>query len=245
MIGPVGVISAAVRLGRDALAVRRHPPPEDLGFRVAGRSIPAWRYRAGPGAPAVLILHTALGLTVHERALGLALAECGIAATLVRYRHRDTGAVLGEPDRRSAIAAIVEEAFDRLAAATPGGANRVAVLGLSLGGYFALHLGARARGPAPAAVAVWYGIFPSSEPLVPSLRTPLLIVQGGRDRPSLVRSARAVDLALARRGHPSELALYPRAAHQLDLFQSRSPAARDAWRRTVAFLRTALRAEGA
>lgn len=132
---------------------------------------------------------------------------------------------------------MVEAALERLQADVGVDAGRVAVMGFSLGGYFALHLATRDVGVSLRAAIIYYGVYPLAEPQIPLLRAPLLIVQGERDDTTFVESARAAERIAHEHGRVCELALYSDAVHQFDLFQPRGAASREAWERARSFLR--------
>jgi dienelactone hydrolase len=181
----------------------------------------------------VLVLHTADGVTVHEHALALELHRAGFATMVLPYSRRTSGRVLTDETACGDIMRIVDGGFDTFRQLPHVLPHRVAVMGLSLGGYFALRLASRATPPLPAAAVVWYGVYPAALSLIDRLHLPTLVVQGTRDAPSFVASARSLAAAAPDRG---ELLMYRDAPHRFDVVQPGSRAAREGLARTVAWL---------
>jgi carboxymethylenebutenolidase len=232
------------RLLLDGLGNAASARPRACGFESSGQPMRAWLYRAGARAPGVLLLHTAWGLSGHERAFARRLARIGFACMVVSYAAMTTGeAVLKDTARRQFLEGAAADALAHLRVQPEVDPSRVAVVGFSLGGHFALHLAA-GRTP-PDAVVVYYGVDPTAERLVPTITVPLLVLQGGRDDESFVQSAGAAARAAAANGRSCELVTYPEAVHQFDLFQPRGRPARDAWERTCAFIGRHLRGNAA
>lgn len=232
------LVRGGLGLVRDALAVSfhrkraiRHPCADGV---LRGTFYDA---DARP-APGVLLLPTSLGTTPHDHAIAARLAGVGFTTLVVDYTGRTTGAVLKDESQRQKLERRVLDAFDLLRSDSRVDASRTAVVGLSLGGYFATYIGAWTTfTAAPKAVVVVYGMYEAAEPMMDRLQAPLLILQGERDSPAFVASARrAHDRALGC-GTTCELSLYRDAGHQFDLFDPSGEAATDAWRRTTAFLK--------
>ena len=120
--------------------------------------------------------------------------------------------------------------------------TRAAVIGLSLGGYFAIHLAAAIKEFPPKAVAVYYGMYTLAGSELMRLDAPLLLLQGEDDDADFVTNAKRVQELAIRDGRPWEVELYPSTGHQFDLFEPGGAAARDAWERTARFLRQHLEA---
>ena len=230
-----GAITNAIE-AVSTLFTRRHA----TSFEVAGQKISACFYypRAAGGTPGVLLLPTATGLTPHEHALAARLARAGFTTLVIGYTKRTTGrAVINNEPRRKHIEQIVAAGWRVLQSEATVDPARTTVLGLSLGGYFATYLGAAVKELAPKAVAIYYGMYERAGSDLMRVRTPLLLLQGEDDDPEFVTNARRVQELAIRDGKPWEAVLYPGTGHQFDLFESGSPAARNAWERTVAFLR--------
>jgi dipeptidyl aminopeptidase/acylaminoacyl peptidase len=84
---------------------------------------------------------------------------------------------------------------------------------------------------------VYYGMYALAGSNLAYLRAPLLILQGENDSEDFVTNAKRVEEISSRDDKPWEVVLYPNTGHQFDLFESGGAAARDAWERTVRFLR--------
>ena len=111
------------------------------------------------------------------------------------------------------------------------------MIGLSLGGYFAVYLGTALKEFAPRAMAIYYGMYALAGSELMRSRAPLLLLQGQDDEADFVTSAQRVQEIAVRDKRPWEVVFYPGTAHQFDLFEPGGVAARDAWERTVKFLR--------
>jgi carboxymethylenebutenolidase len=186
--------------------------------------------------PAVLLLPTAFGFTPHEHGMASRLAREGFSTLVIAYSKRTTGAVVRDNERRAQLELIVLDGWRALRTDPRVDANRSAVIGLSLGGYFGIHVATEVAEVAPSAVVVYYGVYDFPESAVARLRAPLLILQGDDDYTDFVTNAKRVRELSLRHGKACELVLYPGAGHQFDLFAPGSAATRDAWARTVAFL---------
>ena len=152
---------------------------------------------------------------------------------LMPYSRRTSGHILADENTCADIVRSVDAAFDTFSRLPQVIPHRVAVMGLSLGGYFALRLAGREHAPRPAAAVVWYGVYGAALSLVDRLRTPMLVVQGTRDAGSFIDAARSLAAAAPDR---VELVTYSDAPHRFDVLQPGSQAARDALARTVAWL---------
>jgi carboxymethylenebutenolidase len=235
---PPQLLAAAWTLAHESIAItftcKKNIEYQSVGLTIRGSiySPPG----AGP-APAVLVLHTAAGLTAHEHAIAARLARLGYTALVVAYSPRTTGAILKDEAPRSQLEEIISAAWGFLNRHERTAAWRTAVIGYSLGGYFAAYLGGLASGDPPGAVLVYYGMYPLPEVLLARIKAPLLILQGALDSPDFVEQAKHACEELHRLEKPCELVIYPGAGHQFDLFQPGSLASNAAWERTLAFLR--------
>lgn len=214
--------------------------PRPCAFASGGRQVPAWLYRAEARAPGVLLLHSAWGLSAHERAFARRLAEAGFACLVVQYAPMTkAAAVLDDAARAQALDRVTADALAHLRAQPEVIGSRVGVMGFSLGGWLALRL---AAGPTPPqAAVVYYGVLRPADDLAPQLSAPLLILQGDGDEPGFVQAAGSLARAAAAEGRTCELVAYPGAVHQFDLFQHAGAPARNSWTRACAFLDRHLR----
>ena len=231
------MLLGATRTAReDARLVRAAAKPRQVTLTVDGRTSPTWTYSTSSPGPGVLLLHTAGGLGLHEHAMAVRLRHEGFTCTVVEYSRRITRRIVDDAAACARVDATVTAAFECLAADPSVDPDHVSVLGLSLGGFFAMRLIARSETP-PARCVVWYGVFSSALPTLERGGTPLLVVQGTRDHPEFVSAARAAHGARADR---VSLLMLDGLVHRFDLVQAKVPATAEAWRRTTAFLRGAL-----
>ena len=232
------LLRAALKIVIDAVTVR-FARRQAVSFTGVGRSISGCFYypRSDGKTPGVLLLPTAMGLTPHEHAMASRLARAGFTTLVIAYSKRTTGAVLNDDLRRKHFEQIVEAGWRALQSDSTVDATRAAVIGLSLGGYFAIHLAAAVKEFPPKAVAIYYGMYALAGSDLMRLHTPLLILQGEDDHTDFVTNAKRVQELAARDGRPWQAVSYPNTGHQFDLFEPGGAAARDAWERTVEFLR--------
>jgi len=187
-------LRAALKMAIDALSVpfsRR----QATSFMVAGQSIGGSFYypRSNGKTPGVLLLPTATGLTPHEHALAARLARAGNTTLVIAYSKRTTGpAVINNDSRRKHLEQIVVAGWRVLQSNAMVDATRTAVIGLSLGGYFAIYLGTALKELAPRAVAVYYGMYALAGSELMQLRAPLLLLQGEDDEADFVKNAKRV-----------------------------------------------------
>ena len=152
----------AVSSWRDSMDLRG-AEPRDVSYELDHVRHDAAIYGPGTPRPGVLLLHTALGLTRHERAIARRLERSGFTAMTVQYSRRTSGDVTQDDEACRRIERICRTAFEQLQADRAVEGGKVAVLGLSLGGYFAIRLAS--SHPSPSSVVVWYGVYPSLLPL--------------------------------------------------------------------------------
>jgi dienelactone hydrolase len=184
-------------------------------------------------APAVLVLHTSGGRSAHEDAIGAEFAGLGYVALIVSYCPILRRPVLENAEKTAELERIVRAARDCLAAEPAADASRLAVVGYSLGGHFALHL---ALTGAVSAAVVYFGIFPEDSGAAGRLTAPVLVHQGNLDSKRFTASADAFASEARRLGKACQLFTYESAGHQFDLFQPQSQARHVSWQRTLEFL---------
>ncbi|MCX7718418.1 MAG: dienelactone hydrolase family protein [Candidatus Sumerlaeaceae bacterium] len=192
-------------------------------------------------APAVIMLHGAEGLCENPavyRMTASQLAGAGYVAIIVSYFDR-TGTGPRKPDigkdpvEFRAWVATVRDAISYAACLPQVDANRIALAGVSLGGYVAVATAAvddRVR----AVVEVAGGV-PNRYVAAMTDMPPVLIVHGECDETVPVSEAYKLERLLKARDVCAELAIYPCQGHLL-----RGEAQRDALRRAIAFLRRVL-----
>lgn len=225
-----------------------------------GFALPAFFARPERSAPvpAVLVIHDINGANDFYRDLARRLAGEGFAALLPDFFARE--GPLPEPTREAALArrdkldqrrtlADIAACLDWLRGheATTG---QVGTIGFCMGGTFVLL--AAARHPLPEASVAFYG-FPVTRPtrrapLVPldeatDVRSPLLAFWGDVDAGVGMENVAAYRSAMAAGDARHEFVIYPGYPHGFLTFDPASPhydGSRDAWTRTLAFLRAEL-----
>jgi dienelactone hydrolase len=190
----------------------------------------------GPGPhAAALLLHGASGVGdgVLLRGAAKELAGQGIASFIVHYfdgldpRGRYKPA---SPRRHAERERVIADALGFIALRPDVDAGRIAVFGLSLGGFHALSLAAQDSRVAAAVSMV--GAMPRSVPRRGIARMPpVLILHGDRDAIVPVGRAREVARWLKRIGAPHEIKVYSGQGHVL-----RGPARADSFQRSAEFL---------
>ena len=147
------------------------------GVRLHAWLMPARGVAPGAPAPAVLHVHGNAGNIASHDSFSRFLTDAGMHVLIFDYRRYgrsdDTG-----PLRRAALVADTRAALDALFARPDVDPHRVGVLGVSLGGAFALEAAAddsRVRAVATlSAFSSWQGIASDAAPLL----GPLLIPPG-------------------------------------------------------------------
>jgi dienelactone hydrolase len=231
------ILRAALKIARESLALPFHRR-KSIKFMSGGQRIHACFYyaRSNTTKHGILLLPTAFGLTPHEHAFAARLAREGYTTLVVGYSKRTTGAVIKDDLRRQNLEQIVLHSWQVLQSDPMVDADHTAVIGLSLGGYFAVNIATTVREFEPRAVVVYYGMYPLEPSKAANLRAPLLVLQGEDDYGDFVVNAKRVTEMSARSERSWEVVFYPGTGHQFDLFESGGAAAHDAWKRTVEFL---------
>jgi carboxymethylenebutenolidase len=223
----------------------------------------------GVSRPGVLLLPDVFGLSALYRALARRLADEGfVVLALEPYAEPveivDAGSFLRARSDPETLARI-RRGLDQLSAHPALGGAKPGVIGFCIGGTYALL--AACGLPGIGACVCCYGILSydhgllhesacrdrSRKPRDPlaavvDLGCPLLGLFGGRDEFVPLADVRALEAGAATAGHAVEIRIYPEAGHaflnEMRPQAFRPDAARDAWPRIVAFLRTALSAGG-
>jgi len=226
-----------------------------LGYQSSARSYFGYLFRpAGSGPfPAMLVLHSAGGLSDHERAYGRWLADQGYVAFVTDYfapvdvTPRTFDATFPFDVVREDLA----RAVDCVRSLAYVDNSRVGAVGFSLGGYFALTLGTREDVHAVigyyAGTGLVYDPIADRNPMMTSLATqmsaPVLLLHGDADIGFTVIGA--LQDSLMRAGKRSQLVPYPGVGHAFDFvtnsvsYDARATA--DAQARSLAFLQATLR----
>jgi carboxymethylenebutenolidase len=211
--------------------------------------------------PGVVMVHDVWGLADHTRDMARRLAGegyCVLAVDLYRrmqeVRIEHPGAwmrALSDPQVLDDLQAAID--LLRARGDVRGG---IGLTGFCMGGMYVLMGASRCSGL--SAAAAFYGLLshrhgllhdpqgldPAKKPreplaMAPELRCPLLAFFGEDDEFVPVADVRALESALARAPHPSEVVLYPGAGHAF--MNDTRPAAfrpeiaRDAWARLLRF----------
>ena len=224
---------------------------ERASYRSDDVNVSGYFYRpegAGP-FPAVLVLHDSNGLGEKPRAYAAWLASQGYVALAPDYL-----TPIGVPKEKWSLSDWTKnllriskylgdgvEAIKTLPYVIP---NQIAVVGFSLGGYFAFILAGRddVKG-----IVSYYGAYVNVgefSGIVAQIRAPVLMLHGDVDQIVPIASANAVQNLLASSNKQFEYITYPGAGHGLDIQGGpnyNAAAAADAQQKTLAFLRAKLR----
>jgi len=203
-------------------------------------------------APVVIVLHENTGLTTWARAVADQMAAEGfIAIAPDLLTPARTGNLTSEWSRDSAGPAIREltpeigntrlDAVAKYAMALPAALPRYGIVGFCWGGGRSfLHA---AHAPSLGASVVYYGSPPAPEQMA-AIKAPVLGLYGGSDA-RITATVPATDSAMKRLGKSYEFHIYDGAGHGFLRAQEQSDGAnlaatKDAWPRTVTFLRAKL-----
>lgn len=202
----------------------------------------------GPGPhPGVLLLHGLSGWRPGYQDLARGLSEAGFATLTLDYYAQTGGASIGSDEKLQKWEEwrrTVRNAVRHLRSLPSVDGGGIALVGISRGAFLAVSSGAST--PGVSAVVNFYGGGGggtlSLEEEVVGL-PPLLILHGEEDGVVPVSFAHRLRAAALEAGVEVEIHLYPGEEHAFNLpwVATYSPsAARDAFDRTVAFLRTRL-----
>ncbi len=200
----------------------------------------------GSGA-GVVVLQEWWGLVDHIKDVCDRLAEEGFTAFAPDLYH---GTCTTDPDEAGRLMMALEvprvarelrAAVDFLRGHDACGSARVGVMGFCLGGQLALY-GACENAGAVGACVDFYGVHPNIQPDVAKLECPVLGLFAERDGFVTPAVVAALEERLVAAGKPHDFKTYEGVDHAF--FNDTRPdvhdadAARDAWSRTVAFLRS-------
>jgi carboxymethylenebutenolidase len=226
-----------------------------IEFETTGT--PASGYLATPdaaGGPGVIVLHAWWGLTEPFRQACDRLAEAGFVALAPDlYRGKTTaqveeaealaGALNQEEDRvLSDIAGAVKYLRQQHAASPLDGGGKLAFVGFSLGGAYALDMSVNLAEEI-AAVVIFYATY--TGPDFHSAKAAYLCHFAEHDPFESAEAAAEMERTLQAAGRPVTCYTYPGTTHWF--FEANRPdaynaeAAALAWERTIAFLNTQLR----
>ena len=214
-------LTAAALLGLLVSAPAQADEPVRFASAGQGETIQGYLSRpkgAGP-FPAVVLLHSCLGLPAERAAIGARIASWGYVALFVddfaTRGLKETCAVDFKPAVADAYGAL-----DHLASVPYVDAERVAAVGFSQGGDTALRI-ATGGGTRPAggqgsvfhAAAAFYP--PCANVSGAAVDIPTLILVGARDE--VTPASDCADLARRQQPGLVKLVAYPGAAHGFDL----------------------------
>lgn len=205
------------------------------------------RPKTGGPFPGVLLIHDNRGLNEHIRDVARRIAAQGFAALAVDQLSRQGGAVsFTTPEEAAAafptladapVRMDVDAAYDYLTLRPAVRRDRIAVWGFCWGGRQAF-LYATANAALKAAV-VFYGSPPPEEKLA-DIQCPVLGNYGETDA-RITSTVPAVEAAMKKLGKSYDAKVYPGASRGFfnDANRARyhEAAAKDAWARTIAFLK--------
>ena len=237
--------------------------PQRVAARwVEGESSTPFAYAARPASEppigGVLLLHEAFGLNADIQALAGRLAERGYAVLAPDLYWRGPDRLAGYDERAKAIAMLktlpdgqvlddIARGLDLLQRETGGAA--LGVVGLRIGGRYALLAAARERARIRAAVS-YYGAGIDGGTISPlwtlnaieqvqDLRTPMLLFFVGDDPTVPPAEVESIDARLRRAGAACEIVRYPGVKPGF-VFPGRDTyragEAEDAWTRQLGFL---------
>lgn len=223
---------------------------ERVSFKSNGGTTPAYLASPATAGLGVIVIQEWWGLVPHIERIADRFADSGFVALAPDLYH---GKQTRSPDEAGKLmmslriddaARDLAAAIDFLAAQPNTSPKTVGTVGFCMGG--ALSLYAAASNPEVGACVVFYGGHPNVKPDLGSLRAPVLGIYAGKDTfvsPAVVAE---LDERLTTLGKRHEFHTYPNAQHAFfndtrpEVFDADS--ARDAWSRTVAFLRRELKA---
>jgi carboxymethylenebutenolidase len=200
---------------------------------------------AGSG-PGVLVLHAWWGLNDTARAFCARLAQEGFVVLVPDLYHGQVATTVAEAERLAnaldgqQAKADVAAAVDRLTARAAPGERGIAVIGFSLGAFYALDLSV-ADPERVSAVVLYYGTGPGD---YTRSRAAYLGHFAGADPFEPAANVDWLEGALREAGRPVTFYRYPGTGHwfcEPDRVEAYDEAAATtAWERTLAFLKEAL-----
>ena len=223
---------------------------ERITFKVNGASTVGYLARPAKPGPGVIVIQEWWGLVPQIEHVADRFANEGFVALAPDMYH---GQATKSPDEAGKLmmSLRVDEAerdlagaIDHLAALPGVRGPKVGTIGFCMGG--ALSLFAASKNPEVGACVVFYGGHPNIKPDLAALGAPVLGIYAGKDgfvNPQVVAE---LDRQLTSFGKPHTFHTYADAAHAF--FNEERPdvydaaAAKDAWAKTLAFLRRELQA---
>lgn len=223
---------------------------ERINFNTNGASTPGYLARPTKPGPGIIVIQEWWGLVPQiERVVDRFAGEGFVALAPDLYHGQTTKS----PDEAGKLmmslrvdeaARDLSAAIDHLAALPEVTGPKVGTIGFCMGG--ALSLFAASKNSEVGACVVFYGGHPNIKPDLPSLRAPVLGIYAGKDAFVNPQVVGELDRQLTELGKPHTFHTYAEATHAF--FNEERPevydpaAAKDAWAKTLAFLRRELHA---
>ena len=204
--------------------------------------------QGGGKAPGVIVIQEWWGLVPQIERVCDRLADAGFAALAPDLFHGETAKApdqagklmmamnIGqtEQDLRGAVKYLLGQPFVS--------GRKVGTVGFCMGG--ALSLFAASKNPEVGACVVFYGGHPNVQPDLLNLQAPVLGLYGGKDGFVTPDAVHQLDAELTRLGKRHEFHTYANADHAFANEEGpnyNAAATKDAWERTVKFLRSELK----
>jgi carboxymethylenebutenolidase len=196
--------------------------------------------------PAVVVIQEWWGLNDWVKEQARALAKEGFVALAVDlYRGKVTDKqeeahqlMSGLPPDRGLC--DLRAAFEALAARPDVRKDRIGSIGWCMGGRYSLALATEE--PRLAAAVAYYGAPPTDPAAIARVKAPVLGNFGGEDKGPSPEQVKAFEAAMKKAGKAVDVKIYDGAGHAFANVNNpwggyRAEAAKDAWGRTVAFLK--------
>jgi carboxymethylenebutenolidase len=223
---------------------------ERINFKANGASTSGYLARPARPGPGIIVIQEWWGLVPHIEHVADRFAGEGFFALAPDLYH---GQTTKSPDEAGKLmmslrvdeaARDLSAAIDHLAGLPGVTGPKVGTIGFCMGG--ALSLFAASKNPEVGACVVFYGGHPNIKPDLPSLRAPVLGMYAGKDSFVNPQVVAELDRQLTELGKPHTFHTYAEAGHAF--FNEERPevydpaAAKDAWAKTLEFLRRELHA---
>ena len=222
---------------------------------IGGRGMRSYVHlpEGAKGAPGVVVLHGTNGIDAGIEKAVDRLAEEGIAAIAPDLFHRGSaeraeGAPRSGSMRAADFVADAQAAIDHLRASGVVAPERVGIMGFCMGGlvtylvsgYIADLRAAVAFYPSYVFRRLYHGEDPAPFDVTAGISCPLIIFAGEDDTHPSPEDLARMDAELTRLGKVHEIHTYPDTAHAFMSETSdsyREHAAKDAWPRSIAWLK--------
>ena len=199
--------------------------------------------------PAAVVIHEIWGLVDHIRDVTIRLAREGYVALAIDLFEGQTvtqltqGREIRQKFTEEKILADLNGAFSYLELLRSTNSKRIGSIGFCMGGGLSLLLAC--HNLKLAAAVIFYGRNPSPIDLVQNVACPILGNYAGADQGITEADVNLLKETLAKYGKVFDIKTYPEMPHAFfnDTRESYRPeAARDAWKRTLAFYAKYLKA---